>query len=111
DERSDTFLWTAHTESLGLDPVQWLQRTDELIHASEKSGYRHLYLVDAEAGRAEKAITSGEWVVRGIELVDEANRQVWFRASRIHPDEDPYFVHHGRVGFAGSGLTWVTAGD
>jgi dipeptidyl aminopeptidase/acylaminoacyl peptidase len=111
DERTDTFLWTAHTENLGLDPITWLERTDELVHASEQSGWRHLYLVDAAAGQQRNAITTGAWVVRGIEIVDEADRQVWFRASGVHPDEDPYFVHHGRVGFDGSGLTWLTAGN
>jgi hypothetical protein len=110
DEKTDTFVWTAHTEG-GVSPITWLERSDELIHASEKSGWRHLYLVDTAAGQQKNAITSGEWVVRGIELVDEAKRQVWFRASGIHADEDPYFVHHGRVGFDGSGLTWLTAGN
>ena len=110
DEKTDTFVWTAHTEG-GVAPITWLERSDELIHASEKSGWRHLYLVDTAAGQQKNAITSGEWVVRGIEFVDEAKRQVWFRASGIHADEDPYFVHHGRVGFDGSGLTWLTAGN
>jgi dipeptidyl aminopeptidase/acylaminoacyl peptidase len=29
----------------------------------------------------------------------------------IHPDEDPYHVHYGRVNFDGSDLTWLTEAD
>ena len=56
-------------------------------------------------------ITRGEWVVRGVDLVDEEHRQVWFRASGVFPGQDPYYLHFGRVNFDGSGLTWLTAGD
>jgi dipeptidyl aminopeptidase/acylaminoacyl peptidase len=111
DERTRTFIWTAHTENLKLSPVTWLEQSDEIIHASERSGWRHLYRVDAAAGEVKNPITSGEWVVRGIDLIDETNRVVWFHASGIYPDQDPYLVHYGRVNFDGSGLVFLTAGD
>jgi len=111
DEKSETFIWTAHTENLDLRIVNWLDRTDEIIYVSEKSGWRHLYLVDAEAGGIKNAITSGEWVVRGIERIDEATRQVWFQASGVFADQDPYLLHHGRANFDGSGLVWLTEGN
>lgn len=137
DEKSGTFIWTAHTENLNLDLINWLDQTDEIIYASESNGWRHLYLIDASAGataesseaplrapspplrggagdapaRLKNAITSGEWVVRGIERIDETNRQVWFRASGVVPDQDPYLMHYGRVNFDGSSLVWLTAGD
>ncbi|MCS7272190.1 MAG: DPP IV N-terminal domain-containing protein, partial [Gemmataceae bacterium] len=81
DERSDTFIWTAHTESLGMPLITWLNRTNELIYVSEKSGWRHLYLIDADKGEQTHAITQGEYVVRGIDFIDEQQRQIWFRAS------------------------------
>ena len=111
DERSQTFIWTAHTEDLQLSPVTWLDQTEEIIHASESSGWRHLYLVDAAAGELKNPITKGNWVVRGIDLVDETNRVVWFRASGVYPDQDPYFIHYGRVNFDGGGLVFLTAGN
>jgi len=46
--------------------------------------------------------------VRGIDLMDETNRQVWFRASGVFPDQDPYLIHYGRVNFDGSNLVWLT---
>jgi len=111
DEKTETFIWTAHTENLNLSTVNWLTNSDEIIYASESNGWRHLYLVDASAGRLKHAITSGQWVVRGIERIDEANRQVWFRASGVVAEQDPYLIHFGRVNFDGGGLTWLTAGN
>jgi dipeptidyl aminopeptidase/acylaminoacyl peptidase len=111
DEKSDTFIWTVHFENVGLPSVWWLEKTDEVIYPSEKDGWRHLYLIDVKTGAIRNPITTGEWVVRGIDRVDEAKRQVWFRASGKEPDQDPYFVHHYRVNFDGTGLVALTAGN
>ena len=111
DERSKTFIWTAHAENLNLSAVNWLTNTDEIIYASESNGWRHLYLIDASSGKLSNPITTGTWVVRGIDRIDETNRQVWFRASGIVQDQDPYFIHYGRVNFDGSGVVWLTAGN
>lgn len=110
DERSDTFIWTAHTETLGLNIVTWLEQSDGFIYSSEQSGWRHLYLVNAATGQTN-AITTGAWPVRGIESIDETNRVVWFRGSGIYPDQDPYLIHFGRVNFDGSNLIWLTEGN
>jgi dipeptidyl aminopeptidase/acylaminoacyl peptidase len=56
-------------------------------------------------------ITKGAWVVRGVDRVDQPNRQIWFRASGVHAGQDPYYIHYGRVNFDGSGLTWFTTED
>jgi dipeptidyl aminopeptidase/acylaminoacyl peptidase len=58
-----------------------------------------------------KQITKGEWVIRGIDLIDETNRVVWFRASGKNANQDPYFIHYYRVNFDGSGLVALTQGD
>lgn len=109
DEKTATFIWTAHTENLNLSTVHWLKDTDELIYTSERSGWRHLYLIDAKADALMRPITAGGWVVRGIDRIDESSRQVWFSASGVYPNQDPYFMHHGRVNFDGSGLLFLTA--
>ena len=111
DEKSETFIWTAHTENLNLTRVNWLEKTDEIIYVSERDGWRHLYLIDAEAGNVKNQITKGEWVVRGIERIDEDNRQIWFRASGRNAGQDPYFIHYYRVNFDGSGLVALTEGN
>ncbi len=111
DEKSDTFIWTAHTENLNLGAINWLERTDEILYVSESNGWRHIYLIDAKAGKLKNAITQGEWVLRGIDRIDETNRQVWFRASGRNPDQDPYFIHYYRINFDGTGLTALTEGN
>jgi|SRR5262245_2632426 len=111
DEKTDTFIWTAHAENVNIPPVTWLQKTDELIHASEKDGWRHLYLIDAKTGSLKSQITKGEYVVRGIDRIDEDKRLVWFRASGKNADQDPYFVHHYRVDFDGANLIPLTEGN
>src|SRR5262249_30691589 len=111
DEKSETFIWTAHTESLNFRLATWLEKTEEILYASERDGWRHLYLIDPCEGKVKNRITQGEWVVRGIEHIDEANRQIWFRASGKNPDQDPYFLHHYRVNFDGTGLVALTEGN
>ena len=81
DEKSATFIWTAHTENLRLNLVNWLEKTDEILYVSERDGWRHLYLLDPRAGGIRNQITRGEFVVRGINHIDEENRQVWFSAG------------------------------
>ena len=107
DERSQTFIWTAHTESLNLQLVTWLEKTDELLYVSERDGWRHLYLVDMETAELRQ-ITRGPWVVRGIQFIDEDRRQIWFSAGGKNPDQDPYYLHFYRVNFDGTGLVALT---
>lgn len=85
--------------------------TREAVWMSERDGWNHLYLIDLAAGRVKNQITRGEWVVRGVEHVDETARQIWFLAGGLRPGEDPYHVHLARVNFDGSGLTRLTEGD
>ncbi|MHC4559253.1 MAG: S9 family peptidase [Planctomycetota bacterium] len=111
DEKTETFIWTAHAENLRLHRINWLDETDEIIYASERDGWRHLYLVDGKQGKITHQITKGEWVVRGIDFIDEDERQIWFHASGRNPDEDPYLIHYYRVNFDGSDLTSLTGGN
>ena len=69
--------------------IHHLDETDELIWASERDGWNHLYLFDAIDGSLKRQLTSGDWVVRGVDRVDEEAREVWFHASGIHPEQDP----------------------
>jgi dipeptidyl aminopeptidase/acylaminoacyl peptidase len=80
----------------------------EVIMSSERDGWNQLYLHDGETGQLKNRITSGEWVVRGIEHVDEEKRQIYFTAGGREEGEDPYFVHLYRIGFDGQGLTPLT---
>ncbi len=83
----------------------------EIIWMSERDGWNHLYLYDGKTGAVKNQITKGEWVVRSVERVDEAKRQVWFLGSGMYPGKDPYFLHLYRVNFDGSGLEALTEED
>jgi len=89
----------------------WIEPTDELIWMSERDGWNHLWLYDSASGRVKNQITRGEWAVRDVERVDAEARQVWFTAGGIRPGQDPYFVHHCRVNFDGTGLVVLTEGN
>lgn len=106
DERSKTFL--DYAGKLFLHP---LVKTGEVIWMSERDGWNHLYLIDSQTGAVKNPISRGEWVVRGVDRVDEERREIWFRTSGLDADQDPYFVHHCRVGFDGSNFTRLTSGD
>ncbi len=111
EETPDTFVDYVNSTFLHR-----ITSTGEAIWMSERDGWRHLYLVDERGGSGmqrgvKNQITRGEWVVRGVDWVDEEKRHVWFRAGGIHADQDPYFIHFARVNFDGTGLTVLTEGD
>lgn len=106
DEHSRTFI-----DYAGKRYARYLDETAEIIWMSERDGWNHLYLYDAKTGEVKNQITRGQWVVRGVERVDEEDRQIWLRAGGIRPDQDPYYVHLCRVNFDGTGLTILSEGD
>ena len=84
DEQSKTFI-----DYSGKKFDRYLDATDEIIWMSERDGWNHLYLYDAKTGRVKNQITKGEWVVRGVDRVDEKKRQIWFRAGGVYPRSGP----------------------
>lgn len=83
----------------------------EVIWMSERDGWKHLYLYDGATGQVKNQITRGEWVVRAVDSVDVANREIWFRAGGMKEGQDPYFVHFYRINFDGTGLVAFTEAD
>jgi dipeptidyl aminopeptidase/acylaminoacyl peptidase len=106
DEQSPTFIDYAHKQF-----IRHLERTGEILWMSERDGWNHLYLYDARTGQVKNQVTSGPWVVRGVERVDEENRRLVLRVAGINPAQDPYFIHYVRINFDGSGLVRLTEGN
>lgn len=102
EERMNTYqqLRTLFTANAGKD----------LIHWSERDGWAHLYLYDAE-GHLKNRITKGAWHVEDVVSVDDATRTIYFTACGMDPNENPYYEHLYRVNFDGSGLRNITRGD
>jgi dipeptidyl aminopeptidase/acylaminoacyl peptidase len=103
DERSKTFI-----DYSGKYFRHDLEKRDEIIWASERDGWNHLYLYDAKSGKVKKQITSGNWVVREVVKVDEKANTIIFKASGRNADEDPYYIHYYKVNFDGSSLVDLT---
>jgi dipeptidyl aminopeptidase/acylaminoacyl peptidase len=101
DEKTKTFIYMARQNTWYPDS------TNFVIRSSEKDGWRQLYLVDLLTGR-ELPVTNGNWVVRDVDSIDRRNKQIWFSASGMNPGEDPYNIHHYRIGFNGRGLVSLT---
>jgi dipeptidyl-peptidase 4 len=108
EERSSTFI--DYSGKMYLDRVD-SGAGNEVIWMSERDGWNHLYLYDADTCALKNQITRGPWVVRGVDWVDKEKRQIWFRAAGLKPEQDPYWMHHCRVNFDGSGLTVLSAGE
>jgi dipeptidyl aminopeptidase/acylaminoacyl peptidase len=106
DEREATFVSNYSTV--------WRQDINdgaEILWMSERDGWKHLWLYDGTSGRVKNQVTTGEWVVRGVDTVDVAKRQIYFRASGMYRGKDPYLVHAYRINFDGTGLVALTQGD
>ena len=103
EERSNTFI-----DYSGKRYRHDLADGKEIIWASERDGWNHLYLIDGATGNVKKQLTKGEWVVRQVIRVDSASRTVLFAASGKEPGQDPYFTHYYRVNLDGTGLTALT---
>jgi dipeptidyl aminopeptidase/acylaminoacyl peptidase len=97
---------------LYVDPgetfFRFTESSQEFLWSSERDGWNHLYLYSRKTGQLENQITSGPWVVRQIELVDDKNRRVYFMASGREKNEDPYQSHLYSVGFDGKALKLLT---
>ena len=80
----------------------------QLIWSSERDNYNHLYLINTKDGSVARQITRGQWYVRQVIKVDEDAKQIYFSASGVNKDEDPYLIHYYRIGFDGKNMTCLT---
>ena len=80
-------------------PPTWLE-DGSFLWLSERSGWQHLYRYQLD-GTLSRQITDGEWEVRQLHGVDEANGWIYFSGTeRSHIGSDVY-----RVRLDGDGLT------
>jgi dipeptidyl aminopeptidase/acylaminoacyl peptidase len=123
EERSDKFvnynrIWR-----------RWL-KDGRLLWTSERDNWNHLYLYSptkniSKKGARRKAsasqspspfgegwggafITRGPWCVREVLHVDEDAELIYFTASGVHPDEDPYNIHYFTIRFDGTDMRELT---
>jgi dipeptidyl aminopeptidase/acylaminoacyl peptidase len=105
EERSKTFIDYSQKYEF-----RRIQNGAQILWASEKDGYNHLYRIDAKTGRIINAVTSGHWNVLEIVDLDETNQRLLLKVNGA-PGSDPYHVHFARVNMDGSGFTRLTESD
>jgi dipeptidyl aminopeptidase/acylaminoacyl peptidase len=115
DETSQTFIYynraSAATNGSGRT-YRWDSPDNrEILWMSQRDGWAHLYLYDRATGQVKNQVTRGNWQVHAVDRVDAQARQIYFQANGMDAGKDPYFVHHFRVNFDGTGLTRYTTGD
>lgn len=81
-----------------VDDVEFIHSGQAFTWLSERSGYRHLYLVQRDSGRIQ-AITRGNWDVIEVLQINEADGWAYFIASPNSPLERYLF----RASIDGSG--------
>lgn len=79
-------------------------RDDRLLWSSERSGFEHLYVVDAKGATA---LTSGDWPVDNVLAVDEAGGFVYFAAGK----DSPLDVQVYRVALRGGAIERLSKPD
>jgi dipeptidyl-peptidase-4 len=77
EESSDS--WVNLHDDLAVVPG-----TREILWASERSGFKHLMLLDRN-GREIRALTSGDWPVDAMVHLDARRREAWFLAGKESP--------------------------
>lgn len=107
----------SETGATRVEPNQWMYEppivrvlADEVLWYSQRDDWGHLYRYDLRTGELLGQVTSGQWAVRQILHVDEAERVVYFTASGL-VEADPYRRTVCRVGLDGSGFARVTDDD
>ena len=82
----------------------------EIIHWSERDGWGHFYLFDAN-GKLKNQITAGAFHCEAIVNIDQKNRVLYFTANGKEAKEDPYYLHLYRINFDGTGMKLLNVGD
>jgi dipeptidyl-peptidase 4 len=89
---------------VSFEPMRVLERSNELVLASSRSGHRHLELRSQSDGNLLRPLTSGDWDVESIAGIDEAHQRVLFSGTKDGPLERHLYA----VPFGGGGAGSVT---
>ena len=103
EERLNTYIETK--------PLRLADANQSLLFWSERDGWGHYYLYDANTGALKNRITEGEFVTTGVEAVDDKLRVAYITAGGREKGEDPYYTHVYRVGLDGTGFKLLDPGN
>jgi dipeptidyl-peptidase 4 len=95
----DKYWLNVRSEPVFLGP-------DRFLWASERTGYRHLYIYGTD-GKQRAQLTSGDWEVDNVAGIDERRERVFYTSTEASPIERQLYV----VGFDGSGKRRLSEGE
>jgi dipeptidyl-peptidase 4 len=85
------------------DDLHFFKDGKRFLWASERTGYRHLYLYGIN-GKEIAQITKGDWEVTGVDGIDETKAIVYFTSTEKSPTERQLY----RAGLDGNGFARIT---
>ena len=103
EERLNTYIETK--------PLRLANNGQDLLFWSERTGWGHYYLYDANSGALKNPLTSGEYVTMSIDGVDDKARVAYVSAVGRESGEDPYYPHLYRVSYDGATVKLLDPGD
>lgn len=80
-EQNDTYVDLEFT-----DHLTYLKNGKQFVYASEKSGFKHLYLYEM-SGNLVQQITKGDWEVSDLAGIDEQNKLLYYTSTEESPLE------------------------
>ncbi|MGB1258701.1 MAG: prolyl oligopeptidase family serine peptidase [Akkermansiaceae bacterium] len=94
-EVSDTFVFASKHCYRRI-----LNGEKQMLWLSQRSGFLHLYLLDASNGKVVRNLTGSlgkTGLVREIVKVDEESREIYLKVAGCYPKQDPYYIHYVKV--------------
>jgi dipeptidyl aminopeptidase/acylaminoacyl peptidase len=82
----------------------------EILFWSERDGWGHFYLYDAN-GKLKRQVTNGAFHVDSFQGLDEESRTLFFVANGVVKDQDPYYAHLYKINLNGTGMRSLNSGD
>jgi dipeptidyl aminopeptidase/acylaminoacyl peptidase len=92
--------WVREGFGPGPSSYGWLPASHRLWFTSERTGWMHLYVVDADAGGEARALTSGEWEITDVATSTD-RRTFYLTTTEVDPGERHLFA----VGIDGGART------
>jgi dipeptidyl-peptidase-4 len=85
------------------DDLYFLTDREQFIWASERDGFKHLYLFNND-GSLVKQLTHGKWVVDSVEAIDTKNNRLYFSGRKDTPLES----HVYSISLTGGDIARIT---
>lgn len=99
-EKVETLYEESVETSIDNFEYREIEGWQDLVVISERSGWKQLYLLNKESG-AVKPLTDGEFVVNDIVYIDEKKKEIYYNASGVEADANPYHQKLYRVSLSG----------